>query len=92
MNKRRWIGCKKLTKADILKVEDCIKTRLPEDYRNQIIKINNGALQRAYYSTKDIGEIAYSRNMDLSKNATTNAVELYKILDGDLKAISHLEV
>ena len=54
MNKRRWIGCKKLTKADILKVEDCIKTRLPEDYRNQIIKINNGALQRAYYSTKDL--------------------------------------
>ncbi|MFR0987932.1 MAG: SMI1/KNR4 family protein [Anaerobutyricum hallii] len=86
MNKRRWIGCKKLTKADILKVEDCIKTRLPEDYRNQIIKINNGALQRAYYSTKDIGEIAYSRNMDLSKNATTNAVELYKILDGGSKS------
>ena len=39
MNKRRWIGCKKLTKADILKVEDCIKTRLPEDYRNQLIMV-----------------------------------------------------
>ena len=75
----------KLTKADILKVEDCIKTKLPENYRKQIIKINNGALRMTCYPDKDIGGIAYSRNVDLSMNTMINAVELYKILDSGSK-------
>jgi hypothetical protein len=82
MENKNWIGCKKLTKREIEEVEKYIKTKLPKDYRKQILKINNGALRMAYYLMPDIGEISYSRNINLSMSATNNAVELYEMLDG----------
>lgn len=85
MKFKNWIGCKILTEREIEKVEACIKTKLPEDYRKQIVEINNGALKGAYYPDSDMGEIAYSRNVDLSMSATINAVELYNILDDGSK-------
>ena len=72
-----WLSIRKaLSYSEIENLEKELKIKLPEDYKNLIGAINGGALKNAYISHPILGDIAYSRNISLNKEAKTNIFEL----------------
>ena len=79
-----WIDIKKkLEDADLDFIEKELKIQLPGEYRNMIKTINGGALKGAYYPSKKYGNIAYTRNTNLSSDAKTNIISLAKSINGE---------
>lgn len=76
-----------MSERDIVQVEKKLKVQLPEDYKNIIGKINGGALPFAYINHPVLGEIAYSRNVSLSKKDKGNIYGIYGIMKRDGKNI-----
>ena len=82
-----WLSIRKtLSYSEIEHLEKELKIKLPEDYKNLIGAINGGALKNAYITHPILGEVAYSRNVSLSRDARTNIFELIPIINhGDLR-------
>ena len=75
-----------LTSTDIMNVEKDFSISLPADYKSQIAPINGGALRNAYIRLPKLGEMSYSRNVSLHKEAQTSIYKLIGILnDGPVK-------
>ena len=68
-----WLSIRKtLSYSDVEQVETELKVKLPNDYKHIIGSINGGALKNAYINHPVLGEIAYSRNVSLNKEAKAN--------------------
>ena len=75
-----------LTSTDIMNVEKDFSISLPADYKSQIASINGGALRNAYIRLPKLGEVSYSRNVSLHKEAQTGIYKLIGIFnDGPVK-------
>lgn len=73
-----WICIRKpLSSLQVKEVEKELNIKLPDDYCEQIGKINGGALKNAYIVHPQLGTISYSRNVSLSKESKGNIFELY---------------
>lgn len=80
--KHNWIGVKQITKEQIYEIEKELNINLPEEYRSEIRNLNGGALPAAVYNDPFLGDIAYSRNVNLLKNGKFNIVQLFRSIDG----------
>lgn len=69
-----------LTYDEIKDIAKSLNISLPEDYCRIIGEINGGALVSAYCNVPKVGNVSYSRNVSLSKNAKVNAMLLYEQL------------
>ena len=75
-----------LTSNDIMNVEKDFSISLPADYKSQIAPINGGALRNAYIRLPKLGEVSYSRNVSLHKEAQAGIYKLIGIFnDGPVK-------
>ena len=75
-----------LTSTDIMNVEKDFSISLPADYKSQIAPINGGALRNAYIRLPKFGEVSYSRNVSLHKEAQAGIYKLIGIFnDGPVK-------
>ena len=71
-----------LCQADIESLEEALDVRLPEDYKCQIGPINGGALKNACIRLPQLGDVPYSRNVPLHKEACAGIFDLLPILNG----------
>ena len=75
-----------LTSTDIMNVEKDFSISLPADYKSKIAPINGGALRNAYIRLPKLGEVSYSRNVSLHKEAQAGIYKLIGIFnDGPVK-------
>ena len=82
-----WLSIRTpLTSTDIMNVEKDFSISLPADYKSQIASINGGALRNAYIRLPKLGEVSYSRNVSLHKDAQASIYKLIGIFnDGPVK-------
>lgn len=82
-----WSSVRKtLSREEIQAVESELKITLPDDYKDMIGKINGGALKGAVVQHYQIGNVSYSRNVPLNKDAKANIFELVHLFNnGTLK-------
>ena len=82
-----WLSIRTpLTPTDIMNVEKDFSISLPADYKSQIASINGGALRNAYIRLPKLGEVSYSRNVSLHKEAQAGIYKLIGIFnDGPVK-------
>ena len=82
-----WLSIRTpLTSTDIRNVEKDFSISLPADYKSQIASINGGALRNAYIRLPKLGEVSYSRNVSLHKEAQAGIYKLIGIFnDGPVK-------
>ena len=74
-----WKSIKNPLSYDEIKdIAKLLNIPLPEDYCRIIGEINGGALVSAYCNVPKLGNVPYSRNVSLSKNAKVNAMLLYE--------------
>lgn len=81
VNDMEWLSIRKpVSLQEIEQVEKELHVTLPEDYKTAIGPINGGALRNAYVEHPQLGRIAYSRNVSLSKEAPANIYFLFELL------------
>ena len=82
-----WLSIRTpLTPTDIMNVEKDFSISLPADYKFQIASINGGALRSTYIRLPKLGEVSYSRNVSLHKEAQAGIYKLIGIFnDGPVK-------
>lgn len=83
----KWIGVRMpLSISDIAALEKELNIKLPDDYKAQIGHINGGALKNAYVNLPRLGEVPYSRNVSLHRDAKAGIFDLIDAVnDGDIK-------
>lgn len=73
-----WLSVKKkLTEKDVKMINDKFGIDLPDDFCRLIGPINGGALRKGYVELKNLGKIAYSRNVSLNIEAKSSIFKLY---------------
>ncbi len=78
----KWLDVKKqLEDADLDALEKELQIKLPDEYRCRIKTTNGGALKSAYFPSEKYGNIAYSRNTNLSMDAKVDVVFLAKSIN-----------
>lgn len=78
----KWLSVKRpLTISDIEQVERDLSIRLPSDYKRTIGAINGGALKDAYVKVPGVGNVPYTRNVSLSKDAPASIHALLPALN-----------
>lgn len=85
---KNWIGIRTtLSFEQVKKVETDLGIHLPDDYCKTIGKINGGALKNAFYTDNVLGEIPFSRNVNLDVKAKNNIQQLFGILNDSEKRL-----
>lgn len=73
----KWLDIQKeLSDLEIAQLEQSLNIKLPEDYKKIIGKINGGALKNA-----SVGNIAFSRNISLHREARFSAHDIIPIIN-----------
>ena len=82
-----WLSIRTpLFHSNIDSLEEELNIKLPSDYKTQIGPINGGALRNAYIKLPRLGEVPYSRNVSLHKDAKASIFDLIGIFnDGAIR-------
>ena len=66
-----------MTITEVEQAEKALKVILPNDYKQVIGSINGGALRGAWVNVPGVGEVPYSRNVSLHKDAVASVFDLF---------------
>lgn len=78
----KWLSVKRpLAISDIEQVERDLCICFPSDYKKMIGAINGGALKDAYVKVPGVGNVPYTRNVSLSKDAPASIYSLLPALN-----------
>ena len=78
----KWLSVKRpLAISDIEQVERDLSIRFPSDYKKMIGAINGGALKNAFVKVPGVGNVPYTRNVSLTKDAPASIYSLLPALN-----------